>query len=100
MNRTQNVLLGLNGKDESQPAPLAVNENRSRSIANPTKIDADHLVETAQLRVEQTLERIEKIVGKAGMEAELINDVVFQRSADGSELITIKRQIRLQKDPH
>jgi hypothetical protein len=99
MNRTQHVIPGVNGKIEGDHAPLVIAENRSRSIVNPTKVDVDELVATAQLRVEQTLERIEKIVGRAGMEAEIVNDVVFQRCPDGTELVTVKRQVRLQKDP-
>jgi hypothetical protein len=99
MQRTRNELLVANGQADGDHRSLVVAEDRSQSVTNPTKLDIDGLVETAQLRVEQTLERIEKIVGKAGMEAEIINDVIFQRSPDGTELVTIKRQIRVQKDP-
>lgn len=99
MNRAQNTLLSLNGKVEAEHAPLVIAENRSRAIANPTKLDVEELVAAAQLRVEQTMAQIEKIAGRAGMEAEIINDVIFQEDPSGMRLVTIKRQVRIQKDP-
>ena len=38
-------------------------------------------------------------VEQAGMEAEIINDVIFQEDPSGMRLVTIKRQVRIQKDP-
>lgn len=100
MNRTEQLMANLNGKAEPPPPKsMVIHQDRPIALSNPTRIDVDHLVDAAQMRIEQTLQQIERIVGKAGAELEINNDLVFQRTADGTEVVTMKRQLRFTKDP-